>query len=69
VADQSALESDYPGHEKDLVYGWIKEGTRGAEGISLNVQVVGRPYKEELVLRVMKELEESVAEDGGLKFE
>ncbi len=59
-ADQAALE-DYPGREKDLVYGWVKEGTRGAQGMPLNVQVVGRPWTEELVLRVMRELQEDKA--------
>jgi fatty acid amide hydrolase len=58
-SDQEALD-DYPGHEKDLVYGWIKEGTRGAMGMALNVQVVGRPWAEELVLRVMMELEDHI---------
>ena len=57
-ADQEALKN-YPGKEKDLLHGWVKEGTKGAQGMSLNVQVIGRPWTEELVLRVMKELEEN----------
>ncbi|CAH8498506.1 unnamed protein product [Heterobilharzia americana] len=32
----------------------------GAEGLPLAVQVVGKPYHEEIVLRVMRELEEHV---------
>ena len=56
--DQQSLERDYPGRERDPVYGWVKEGTRGALGMPLNVQVVGRPWNEELVLRVMRELQE-----------
>jgi fatty acid amide hydrolase len=47
----------YPGFETDSCYGWIKESTKGAEGMPLNVQVVGLPWNEEIVLRVMKELE------------
>ncbi len=58
--DQAALD-DYPGREVDLVYGYVKEGTRGATGMPLNVQVVGRPWTEELVLRVMRELQEDDA--------
>lgn len=61
--DQEALE-DYPGHEKDSIYGWIKEGTKGALGMSLNVQVVGRPWHEELVLRVMKDIETHLESTG-----
>jgi Asp-tRNA(Asn)/Glu-tRNA(Gln) amidotransferase A subunit family amidase len=40
-----------------MVYEWLKEGLVGAEGMPLNVQVIGLPWKEELVLRVMQELE------------
>ena len=49
--------SGYPGKETDMVYEWLKEGLAGAEGMPLNVQVIGLPWKEELVLRVMQELE------------
>jgi Asp-tRNA(Asn)/Glu-tRNA(Gln) amidotransferase A subunit family amidase len=35
----------------------MKQSTKGALGMPLAVQVVGRRYDEELVLRVMKELE------------
>ena len=64
--DQLRLESEYPGRESDLVYGWLKEGTRGAEGMPLNVQVVGRPWTEELVLRVMRELEDEMKREAGV---
>ena len=40
------------------MYGWVKDGSKGAQGMFLNVQVIGRPWSEELVLNVMKELEE-----------
>jgi len=59
-ADQEALEN-YPTHDKDLLYNWAKQGTRNAIGLPLNVQVVGLPWREELVVRVMKELEENVS--------
>ena len=48
---------DYPGFETDYTFGWIKESTKGGLGLPLSVQVVGLPWNEELVLRVMKELE------------
>ncbi len=37
--DQRLLSLHYPGREEDLVYGYVKEGTKGAEGMPLNVQV------------------------------
>ncbi len=37
--DQEKLRSSYPGRERDLMYGWVKEGTEGAKGMPLNVQV------------------------------
>ena len=48
--DQKALKS-YAGDPM------IKEGTEGALGMPLNVQVVGRPWREELLLRLLKEIE------------
>ena len=41
-------------------YGWVKEGTKGAQGMPLNVQIIGRPWNEELVLRAMIELQGKV---------
>ena len=49
---------NYPGYETDYLYGVIKDGTTGAQGMSLNVQVVGKPWTEEVVLKVMTELEQ-----------
>ncbi len=37
--DQEKLRCSYPGRERDLMYGWVKEGTEGAKGMPLNVQV------------------------------
>jgi hypothetical protein len=56
--DQDDLELGYPGGETDIIYEWVKEGVAGAEGMPLNVQVIGLPWKEEVVLRVMQELQE-----------
>ena len=42
----------------DILYKLIRSGTKGAIGLPLNVQVIGKPWHEEAVLRIMKELEE-----------
>ncbi len=39
------------------MFGWAKESTRGAAGMPLSVQVVGRPWQEETVVRVMRDIE------------
>ena len=65
-ADQEALETSFPGFERDLTTGWVKEGTRGAEGMPLNVQVIARPWQEEKLLRIMKEMEEQRPNDYGV---
>ncbi len=59
--DQRLLE-DYGKGQREVMLKWIKEGTRGAQGMPLNVQVIGRPWCEELVVRVMKELEDAVCQ-------
>ena len=46
----------YPVKE-DLFYKWVADATKGAEGLPIGVQVVGRRFQEELVLHVMKEIE------------
>ena len=53
--DRRSLDG-YP--EEDALYRCVKEGTRGALGMPLNVQVVARPWQEELVMRILMELEE-----------
>lgn len=55
--DQEALE-DYP--RNDLLYHLVYNGTKGAVGMPLNVQVIGRPWQEEMVLHVMKLLQDKV---------
>lgn len=56
--DQVALEN-YPsnGQKHDLVYQWVKESTKGAIGLPLNVQIIGRPWHEEEVINAMKHLD------------
>lgn len=41
----------------DLISRTVKEGAQGSVGLPVGVQVVGLPYREEICLRVMKELE------------
>merc|ERR1712179_613546 len=53
--DETKLISSYPSN--DLIYKYIKEGSKNSVGMPLAVQVVGRRYNEELILRLMKELE------------
>ncbi len=50
------------------IYKYIKEGSKNSVGMPLAVQVVGRRYNEELILRLMKELE-SVTEFEKIKWE
>ena len=49
--------TNYP--TNDILYKLIHSGTKGAIGLPLNVQVIGRPWHEEMVLHVMKELEDT----------
>ena len=49
--------NDYP--NSDFLFKIVKWGQQGAAGMPLNVQVIGKPWEEESVLRIMKELEES----------
>ena len=52
LKDQMA---SYP--TNDILYKIIRNGTKGAVGLPLNVQVVGKAWQEEMVLHVMSELE------------
>ena len=52
LKDQMA---SYP--TNDILYKIIRNGTKGAVGLPLNVQVIGKPWQEEMVLYVMSELE------------
>ena len=60
--DQNSLEALYPriGDANDIVYKWVKLSTRGAEKIPLNVQVIGRPWQEELVIAAMKQIQSAL---------
>ena len=48
-------DPDYP--TGDAVFKLIREGTAGAAGMPIGVQMAGRPFQEELVLNVMGQLE------------
>ena len=41
----------------DFVFKIVQNACKNAAGLPLSVQVIGRPYQEELVLHAMKELE------------
>ena len=50
----------YPANE-DLLFKLVYQGAcENTVGLPLNVQVVGRPWQEELVLHVMKLLQDNV---------
>ena len=55
---------NYP--TNDVLYNIIKNGTKGAIGLPLNVQVIGKPWHEELVLSVMKEFENAGTNEGSV---
>ena len=57
--DQAALEAHYPAHT-DNTFRLAREASRGAEGCPLGIQVIGRHYQEEMVLHVMKVIEDLV---------
>lgn len=49
---------DYP--LKDLWHRTVKKGMKGSEGLPVNIQVAALPWQEEMVLRIMKEIENSL---------
>ena len=46
--------ASYP--TNDILYKIIRNGTKGAVRLPLNVQVDGKPWHEEMILHVMSEL-------------
>ncbi len=58
VQNQDALE-DYPKND-DMLHRLVYEGAKNTVGLPLNVQIVGRPWQEEMVLHAMQELEKQV---------
>ena len=54
-ADEKEMEN-FP--RDDLFYKMIRSCCEGAEGMPLSVQVVGKPFKDEQVLRVMSNIEQ-----------
>ena len=58
--DEADMES-YPKPSEDILFKLVREGaSANTVGLPLNVQVVGRPWQEELVLQVMKLLQDNV---------
>ena len=62
AADQVRLD-DYP-VAGDLCHRLAAAATRGAEGLPLGVQVVGRHWQEELVLAVMGHIQDLLLREG-----
>ena len=56
------MRTSYPENGKrDLIYEWVKQGSTGALGMPLNVQVVGKPWQEETVLAAMIQLQKAIS--------
>ncbi len=62
--DQARLDDYHISDHFDILDAKLRDGLRGAEGLPLGVQVVGRRFQEEMVLHAMKELEASRKENG-----
>ncbi|XP_033761931.1 fatty-acid amide hydrolase 1-like [Pecten maximus] len=58
TAEDEAKMADYP--NKTAYEKAIRKDNVGSKGLPVNVQCAGLPYQEELVLRVMKELEQGL---------
>eukprot|EP00485_Elphidium_margaritaceum_P022819 CAMPEP_0202711212 /NCGR_PEP_ID=MMETSP1385-20130828/23056_1 /ASSEMBLY_ACC=CAM_ASM_000861 /TAXON_ID=933848 /ORGANISM="Elphidium margaritaceum" /LENGTH=617 /DNA_ID=CAMNT_0049370899 /DNA_START=82 /DNA_END=1935 /DNA_ORIENTATION=- len=60
-SDECHYDEKYiPMKERDLAAKKLNEYMLNAKGLPVNVQVFGRPFDDEIVLRVMKELEDWV---------
>jgi hypothetical protein len=46
----------------DMVYRWIREGSIGALGMPLNVQIIGRPWCQEVVIEAMNQTNAALLE-------
>ena len=67
AGDQALLEADYP--DTDANFRLAREASRGAGGCPLGVQVIGRHYQEEMVLHVMRTIENLVRRQNDSEFE
>ncbi|EYC44859.1 hypothetical protein Y032_0447g1618 [Ancylostoma ceylanicum] len=56
--DEQKLLSDYP--QTDIWYRKAKEACKGSVGFPVNVQVAAPPYREEIVLRLLRDIERAV---------
>jgi hypothetical protein len=45
-----------------MVYRWIREGSIGALGMPLNVQIIGRPWCQEVVIEAMNQTNAALLE-------
>ena len=52
---QKNLLDRYP--TNDMLFKMVKNGMDGTEGFPVGVQVIGRPWQEEMVIGAMKEIE------------
>ena len=55
--DQENLKSYPENGKRDLVYYQARQGSYGALGLPLNVQVIGKPWQEEIVIEAMSQLQ------------
>ena len=54
-----------PGNQNDMFAAKAKTMMQGTAGLPINVQLIGLPFEEEIVLRGMKELEIAIKTFGG----
>jgi len=67
AADEAALDS-YPTRSPlNLQHKRVKQAMKGTVGLPVNIQVVTLPWREELCLRVMKDIEIGVKSSQGNK--
>ncbi|PIO63306.1 hypothetical protein TELCIR_15092, partial [Teladorsagia circumcincta] len=57
-SDEQKLRDEYP--ETDLWYRTAKEACKDSVGYPVNVQVAAPPYREEIVLRLLRDIEIAV---------
>ncbi|KJH49223.1 Amidase [Dictyocaulus viviparus] len=61
--DEQKMLNDYP--ETDLWYKMVKNTCKNCIGYPVGVQVAAPPYKEEVVLRILRDIEIAVEEKSG----
>lgn len=53
---QRNLLQRYP--TNDMLYKMVRNGMENTEGFPVGIQVIGRPWQEEMIIGVMKEIEQ-----------